>query len=61
MADLQPFTQKQYSEIVEALDAALAVFERSTPDAEAALEAFVCNHYFKIWRGMTPRKTLTNG
>ncbi len=48
------FTQNDYSAIVRALDEALAVFERSTPTPEDALKAFVCDHYFKIWRGMTP-------
>lgn len=48
------FTQKDYSTLVDALDTALAVFEKSD-NPEAALRDFVENHYFKVWRAMAPQ------
>ena len=51
MAYDKRFTQEDYSTLVNSLDEALAVFEKSD-DPEAALKDFVLNHYFKVWRAM---------
>lgn len=50
------FTQQDYNTLVVSLDTALAVFEKSA-DPEAALSDFVNNHYFKVWRAMSPPVT----
>lgn len=52
------FTQQDYNTLVDSLDTAMAVFEKSA-DPEAALKDFVLNHYFKVWRAMSP--AVTNG
>lgn len=54
------FTQKDYNTLVDSLDAALAVFEKSD-DPEAELKDFVLNHYFKVWRAMSPAVTEYDG
>ena len=58
MAYNKSFTQRDYNTLVDSLDTALAVFEKSD-DPEAALKDFVNNHYFTVWRAMTPE--VTNG
>lgn len=49
------FKQKDYAALITALDTALTIFSSiglSEKDAQAALQAFVVDHYFKVWRGM---------
>lgn len=53
MAYDKKFTYTEYGKLVGSLDEALAVFEATTPTketAEAALQDFITNHYFKVWR-----------
>jgi hypothetical protein len=50
------FTQKDYKKLVDALDTALTVFKDSS-NPDAALQDFVLNHYFKVWRAMSPSPT----
>lgn len=55
----QTFTQRDYNTLVESLDKALEVFRDTTKDedkAQAALQDFVVNHYFQVWRAMAPQK-----
>lgn len=51
------FTQKDYNTLVDSLDKALAVFEDTADDPEGALKDFVLNHYFKVWRAMSPAQS----
>lgn len=50
------FTQEDYNTLVDSLDTALAVFKRTSSDPDAALKDFVLNHYFKVWRAMSPEE-----
>ena len=55
MSHDQRFTQRDYGEIIDALDKAFEVFKRESKNdltAEAAMRAFVLNHYFAVWRAM---------
>ena len=52
------FTQQDYNTLVDSLDTALAVFAKSA-DPEAALKDFVLNHYFTVWRAISP--PVSNG
>lgn len=49
------FIQADYNSLVDSLDKALAVFQRTAADPEEALKDFVLTHYFKVWRGMAKR------
>lgn len=49
------FSQDDYNELTSALDTALSVFVRqglNEEEAQLALDDFVGQHYFNVWRAM---------